>query len=69
MREWRLGYALRRGARKRADAVADADESVAGEVDAKDDTQEGVGEGFVGEGHCYEYGAGAEMVAGAMEGR
>lgn len=51
VREWRLGHVLRRGARKGADAVVDADESVAGEVDAKGDPQEGVGEGFVGELH------------------
>ncbi len=49
--EWRLGHVLGRGARKGADAVVDADKSVAGEVDAEGDPQEGVGEGFVGKLH------------------
>ena len=51
MREWRFGHMFGRGARKGADAVVDADESVAGEVDAQGDPQKGVGEGFVGELH------------------
>ena len=42
---------LRRRAGEAADAVVDADESVAGEVDAEGDPQEGVGKGFVGELH------------------
>ena len=51
VREGGLPHVLRRGAGEGADAVVDADESVAGEVDAEGDAQEDVGEGFVGEGH------------------
>ena len=65
VRQWRLCHVLRRSARKGADAVADSDQSVAGEVDAEGDVEEGVGEGLLERVTTDEYGAGAEMVTGS----
>jgi hypothetical protein len=51
VRERGFGHVLRRRPRKGADAVVDPDQTVAGEVDAEGDPQEGVSEDFVGGDH------------------